>query len=242
MDWIELTIHTTTAGADIVSEALMAEGATGTMVEDRADIPDPDKPNGYWEIIDPNLIASMPEDVLVHAWFTPDSSFADRMQALRSRCDELHHMDLGLDLGTLEISTLNVRDEDWAEVWKKFYKPFKAGRSLVVKPTWEHYEPQPGDRIIEIGAVVLKNGEEVDRFQTFVDPERPLERKIVELTGITDEMLAADRRALCGVDEAALKAMAADLGKAAEHGTRVAFGSKEAVEAAKELFDRVETL
>ncbi len=52
MDWIELTIHTTTAGADIVSEALMAEGATGTMVEDRADIPDPDKPNGYWEIID----------------------------------------------------------------------------------------------------------------------------------------------------------------------------------------------
>ena len=149
MDWIELTIHTTTAGADIVSEALMAEGATGTMVEDRADIPDPDKPNGYWEIIDPNLISSMPEDVLVHAWFTPDSSFADRMQALRSRCDELHHMDLGLDLGTLEISTLNVRDEDWAEVWKKFYKPFKAGRSLVVKPTWEHYDPQPGNRIIE---------------------------------------------------------------------------------------------
>ena len=45
------------------------------------------------------------------------------------------------------------------------------------------------DRIIEIGAVILKNGEEVDRFQTFVDPEQTLERKIVDLTGITDEML-----------------------------------------------------
>ncbi len=45
------------------------------------------------------------------------------------------------------------------------------------------------DRIIEIGAVILKNVQEVDRFQTFVDPERPLEKKIVELTGITDEML-----------------------------------------------------
>ena len=45
------------------------------------------------------------------------------------------------------------------------------------------------DRIIEIGAVVMKNGEELDRFQTFVDPHRPLEKKIVELTGITDDML-----------------------------------------------------
>ncbi len=45
------------------------------------------------------------------------------------------------------------------------------------------------DRIIEIGAVVIQNGKEIDRFQTFVDPGRKLERKIIELTGITDEML-----------------------------------------------------
>ena len=45
------------------------------------------------------------------------------------------------------------------------------------------------DRIIEIGAVIVKNGQEVDRFQTFVDPERSLDKKIVELTGITDDML-----------------------------------------------------
>ena len=45
------------------------------------------------------------------------------------------------------------------------------------------------DRIIEIGAVRMRDGKEIDRFQTFVDPERKLERKIVELTGITDEML-----------------------------------------------------
>ncbi len=45
------------------------------------------------------------------------------------------------------------------------------------------------DRIIEIGAVIMKNGREMDRFQTFVDPGRLLERKIVELTGITQDML-----------------------------------------------------
>ena len=32
MDWVEITVHTTSAGADIVSEQLMQEGATGTMV------------------------------------------------------------------------------------------------------------------------------------------------------------------------------------------------------------------
>ncbi len=45
------------------------------------------------------------------------------------------------------------------------------------------------DTIIEIGAVLFKGGKEEDRFQTFVDPQRPLDRKIVELTGITDDML-----------------------------------------------------
>ena len=45
------------------------------------------------------------------------------------------------------------------------------------------------DTIIEIGAVLLKRGVEIDRFQTFVDPERPLDMRIVELTGISQEML-----------------------------------------------------
>ncbi|MBQ8555554.1 MAG: 50S ribosomal protein L11 methyltransferase [Clostridia bacterium] len=150
MDWVELTIHTTTAGADIVSEALINEGATGTMVEDRADIPDPTKPNGFWEIIDPNLVNTLPEDVVVHAWFEPDEKFADRMGALKSRMDELKSADLGIDLGSLDIGTANVHDEDWSEVWKKFYKPFRAGKHLVVKPTWELYDPQPGDKVMEI--------------------------------------------------------------------------------------------
>ena len=150
MDWIELTVHTTTQGAEVVSEALMLSGATGTMVEDRADIPDPDKPNGYWEIIDPKLIDSLPEDVQVHAWFEPDATFQERLQALRSQLDMNRRLAPEVDLGTLAIDTVNVKDEDWSEVWKQFYKPFRAGKSLVVKPTWEPYDAKPGDRVIEI--------------------------------------------------------------------------------------------
>ncbi len=45
------------------------------------------------------------------------------------------------------------------------------------------------DRIIEIGAVVLRDGKLEETFNTFVDPQRPLERKTTDLTGITDKML-----------------------------------------------------
>lgn len=150
MDWIELTVHTTTEGSDIVSEQLMQEGAEGTMTEDRADVPDPSKPNGYWEIIDPKMIEEMPEDVLVHAWFQPDATFADRLKSLKVRMDELQKLGLPMPLGTLQIETLNVKDEDWAEVWKRFYKPFRAGQRLVVKPTWEDYDRRSDDLVIEI--------------------------------------------------------------------------------------------
>ena len=45
------------------------------------------------------------------------------------------------------------------------------------------------EAITEIGAVVIKDGEICDRFQTFVNPNRHLTPEIIALTGITDSML-----------------------------------------------------
>ena len=45
------------------------------------------------------------------------------------------------------------------------------------------------DKIIEIGAVKVQNGQITDKFSTFVNPKRPIPFKITQLTSITDEMV-----------------------------------------------------
>lgn len=50
------------------------------------------------------------------------------------------------------------------------------------------------DRIIEIGAVRIERGEIAGEWETFVNPERKLEERIVELTGIRDEQLAGAKK------------------------------------------------
>ena len=145
MDWIEITISTNTEGADIVSEALLRQGAVGTQIIDRADVPDPSKPNGFWELIDPKMIDEMPEDVQVKAWF-------ESVEALRGleNCLKALPELTGMDLGTLAVSQQGVQEQDWSECWKQYYKPFRAGKHLVIKPSWENWKAAPGDLIIEL--------------------------------------------------------------------------------------------
>ncbi len=43
-----------------------------------------------------------------------------------------------------------VHEEDWANAWKKHYKPLRIGRRVVLKPTWETWEGRPDDLIVHL--------------------------------------------------------------------------------------------
>ena len=43
-----------------------------------------------------------------------------------------------------------LREEDWAHAWKKFYKPLRVGRRVVLKPSWEEFTAQHDDIVVEL--------------------------------------------------------------------------------------------
>ena len=150
MDWLEAVVHTTTMGADIVSDVLMNAGAVGTAIEDRYDVTSSKKSDGMWDMIDEDVLKHMSEDVLVKAYFKSDASAPETLHLVQQKLGEIAKMDMGFDMGSLTLDTQGVREQDWAENWKKYYKPFRAGERLVIKPSWEAYEPKAGDLVLEL--------------------------------------------------------------------------------------------
>ena len=128
----------------------MNAGAVGTAIEDRYDVTSSKKSDGMWDMIDEDVLKHMSEDVLVKAYFKSDASAPETLHLVEQKLGEIAKMDMGFDMGSLTLDTQGVREQDWAENWKKYYKPFRAGERLVIKPSWEAYEPKEGDLVLEL--------------------------------------------------------------------------------------------
>ena len=51
---------------------------------------------------------------------------------------------------SFEMDYEEIRKENWAENWKQYFHTFKASDRLVIKPSWEEYQPEAGDILIEL--------------------------------------------------------------------------------------------
>ncbi len=73
----------------------------------------------------------------------------ERGETIRKQIEEgLWRLSLIYPMPEPQVRT--VREEDWAHAWKKFYKPMRIGQHVVLKPSWEAFEPQPNDILIEL--------------------------------------------------------------------------------------------
>ena len=107
MDWLEAVVHTTTMGADIVSEMLMEVGAVGTMIEDRYDVTSSKKEDGMWDLIDEDVLAKMSEDVLVKAYFKDDMSAQETRLLVQEKLADIGRIDMGFDMGRFASKELH---------------------------------------------------------------------------------------------------------------------------------------
>lgn len=150
MDWLEVTVLTTTAGADMVSQVLMDAGCGGTMIEDKNDVALNQRPEGQWDIIDEAIAKRIGDDVKVTGYYEVDAALNDKIRMIEGEIRRLKNLELGFNAGKMEILQKTFAEEDWAENWKKAFKPFRLGKHMLVKPGWCDCELQSGDKVIEI--------------------------------------------------------------------------------------------
>lgn len=148
MKYIELQVLTTTEASDAVSELLYDEGAAGVLIEDPNDFNELNKDKRSWDYVGEELVKLLGEDTKVKGYFLSAEFSEDKLKSIESRVNMLG--EFGLDNGKGIVTTREVDDEDWANAWKKYYKPVKVGERVVIKPTWEDYVAGADEVIVEL--------------------------------------------------------------------------------------------
>ena len=149
MNWTEVTIKTTTEAVEAISNILMEESCGGVMIEDPKDFLFQKKNELDWDYVEEEVFNKSGQDgVLIKTYIPEERNVLELIETVKARIALLPSF--GLDIGEGSVSLSNVNESDWANEWKKYYKPTKVGKKIVVKPSWEDYEKQEGDLIIEL--------------------------------------------------------------------------------------------
>lgn len=149
--WTKLDIFTTTAGAEAVGASLLELGINGFQVQDAHDFEDFLEHKGaYWDYYDEELLKLKASETIVTVYLSDNEQGAENLKAVRSELDRLKAMDTAREWGRLECGFSDVREEDWALSWKKYYHASKVGERLVVCPSWEEYAPRGGEAVVRL--------------------------------------------------------------------------------------------
>lgn len=147
MKWYEIRVNTTEEASDAVSEMLTSMGAGGVAIKDPFDIRrEIEKPNTL-DYADDEFLEALGEDVIISAYFQNGLDINDLLKEINSGLENISQF---LTVGKGLEGYGEVDDEDWSTAWKKYYKPFKLTDRIVIKPSWEEYQPQETDILIEM--------------------------------------------------------------------------------------------
>lgn len=152
MNWTEAVIYTTSEGADIVCGCLIGLNITGFVIKDSKDFEDfLDNKISNWDYIDDDLMGLKDCETSVTVYLPSNNQGAELLLLIKDELNALKQRDIDGRFGRLEVELSSVSEDDWANNWKKYFKPLKIGEKLLVKPTWEDIPEGEDDRtVIEI--------------------------------------------------------------------------------------------
>lgn len=137
MDYIKMTIETTTAGAEVVAEAI-SHVCPFCQIDDPHDTEElANTPSPRWDYLGEELFEHMDRPVTVSVYLEQGEESELAVAEVAAVAGTLAGRDEEGVLGALRVSREEVRSEDWEHNWKRFYKPFCVGERLLVRPSWE---------------------------------------------------------------------------------------------------------
>lgn len=151
MKWLEVTVMTTDEGADIVSARLDMLGINEvSVVQGREEVERIlDSVVQYWDYADD---AAINNDPAVRAYIADLPENEGVIENIKTSLEELDSMreEIGIELGSLEMTVREVDEEDWANNWKAYFKPITVGDKLIVCPAWENVDDDGSRAILRI--------------------------------------------------------------------------------------------
>lgn len=146
MKWCEISIQTSHEAVELVAEIFRDLGASGVVIED------PELVNDYitsgkWDYTD-IPIAKETEVVVEKAYLPVNGELEGRIQTLQQEIKTLASR--GVNTAPAVLTTAELQDEDWSDTWKQYFHTEKPGERVVIKPTWEEYEPKDDEVVIEL--------------------------------------------------------------------------------------------
>lgn len=151
MNWVELDIYTTSEGIEPLTGCLLNMGINGFAIKDAADFETflSDK-TANWDYIDDDLMGLKNCETTVTVYLPENAQGLENLEAVKSELKTLKNRDSDNKFGRLEYCLKNVKEEDWENNWKQYFKPLCIGEKLLIKPSWEKVDDTERRKILEI--------------------------------------------------------------------------------------------
>lgn len=147
-EWVEVKIITKSEAIEPVSGIFYGLDVKGIAIEDPNDILTREQGPLTWDFADLNILEYGGKAAVVKGYFDKESLKDDIDEYIKNKLNDIKEM--GIDIGEGKLIIGSVNEEDWANNWKKYYKPTRIGKSIVVKPIWEEYKKEGNDIVIEL--------------------------------------------------------------------------------------------